>query len=91
MELLAMFKKTIGDLSGTDLDDYYNNFLTIATAQLSAEDISEEAIATDLGKAAVVLSAKLLMDGKDIADNPTLTLLKNLLTARTKGERYDNG
>ena len=39
-ELLAMFKKSIGDLSqDTSLDSYYENFLTMAKAQLQAEDI----------------------------------------------------
>jgi len=91
-ELLAMFKKSIGDLSASaELDDYYSNFLAMAKAQLAAEDISEAALGTDLGRFAVVLSADLLMHNKSIADNSSLQLLRNLLTAQTKGERYDNG
>lgn len=91
-ELLAMFKKSIGDLSsGTDLDDYYTTYLTAAAAQLSAEDISPSALSSDLGGFAVVLCAQLIMDGKSTADNSTLILLRNLLSAQSKGERYDNG
>ena len=88
-ELLAMFKRSIGDLgAGTELDEYYTGFLTVAKAQLEAEDISETVMATDLGKFAVVLCAELIMDKKSTADNSTLILLRNLLTAQTKGERY---
>jgi hypothetical protein len=87
-ELLAMFKKTIGDLStSTELDDYYNNFITIAKASLLAEDISEDVLDTEVGMAAIVLYAEKLMDKEGIADNPTLNLLKCLLSAQTKGER----
>ena len=87
-ELLAMFKKTIGDLStSTELDDYYNNFLSIAKASLLAEDISEDVLDTEVGMAAIVLYAEKLMDKEGIADNPTLNLLKNLLSAQTKGGR----
>lgn len=91
-ELLAMFKKSIGDLTpGTELDDYYKNFLYMAKAQLEAEDISEMVLASDLGQFATVLCAQLLMSDKSTADNSTLILLRNMLTARTKGERYGNG
>lgn len=87
-ELLAMFKKTIGDLStSTELDDYYNNFLSIAKASLLAEDISEDVLDTEVGMAAIVLYAEKLMDKEGVADNPTLNLLKNLLSAQTKGGR----
>lgn len=88
-ELLAMFKKSIGDLSdSTELDDYYSNFLTMAQSQLKAEDISDTVLATDLGNFATVLCAKLLMNDESVADNSTLILLRNLLTAQTKGERH---
>lgn len=88
-ELLAMFKKSIGDLSSdSGLNDYYGNFIIMAQAQLSAEDISEVALATDLGRFAIVLCAKLLMNNEDTANNSTLMLLRNLLTAQTKGERH---
>jgi hypothetical protein len=93
-ELLAMFKKSIGDMSDdVSLDDYYTNFLAMAQAQLQAEDISSSILESELGRFAVVLTAQLLMGEKSIADNPTLILLRNLLTAATKAERYtdDNG
>ena len=87
-ELLAMFKKSIGDLSDDNsLNDYYENFLIMAQSQLKAEDISETVLATDLGSFATVLFAKLLMNDESTADNSTLILLRNLLTAQTKGER----
>lgn len=87
-ELLAMFKKTIGDLStSTELDDYYNNFITIAKASLLAEDISEDVLDTEVGMAVIVLYAEKLMGKEGIADSPTLNLLKNLLSAQTKGGR----
>ena len=89
-ELLAMFKKSIGDLSeDVELDDYYITFLTMAQAQIKAEDVSETVLVTDLGKFAVVLCAKLLMNDESTADNSTLILLRNLLTAATKGERHN--
>lgn len=88
-ELLAMFKKSIGDLGDdTELNDYYQTFLIMAKAQLEAEDISENVLQTDLGKFAIVLAAKLLMNDEEIANNSTLILLRNLLTAKTKGERH---
>ncbi len=88
-ELLAMFKKSIGDLSDDNsLNDYYENFLIMAQSQLKAEDISDEVLATDLGSFAIVLCAKLLMNDESVADNSTLILLRNLLTAQTKGERH---
>lgn len=87
-ELLAMFKKSIGDLSeSVELDNYYATFLTMAQAQLKAEDISETVLETKLGHFAIVLFAKLLMNDESTADNSTLILLRNLLTAQTKGER----
>lgn len=91
-ELLAMFKKSIGDLSpGTELDGYYTNFLSMAKAQFEAEDISEMALASELGQFAMVLCAQLIMNDKSTADNSTLILLRSMLTARTKGERHGNG
>jgi hypothetical protein len=88
-ELLAMFKKSIGDLSNdTSLDGYYENFLIMAKAQLLAEDISPSVLDSELGRFATVLSAQAIMNKQSIADNPTLSLLRNLLAAQTKGERY---
>jgi hypothetical protein len=88
-ELLAMFKKSIGDLSDSaEMDEYYINLLSQAQAVLQSEDISESVLNTDLGKFAVVFAAQLLMDGKDIANNPTLNLMRISLSAQTKAERY---
>lgn len=87
--LLAKFKLAIGDLTpGTALDDYYTEKLTSAYAALASCDISETVLATDLGMSAIVLWAKVLMEGGDVAENKTLQLLRNTLSAQTKGERY---
>ena len=87
-ELLTMFKRTIGDLSDSaELNEYYTNFLVMAKSQLAAEDISDSQLSCELGQFAIVLTAQLIMDNKSVADNPTLILLRNLLAARTKGER----
>lgn len=88
--LLAKFKLAIGDLTpGTELDDYYTEKLTSAYAALASCDISETVLATDLGMSAIVLWAKVLMEGGDVAENKTLQLLRNTLSAQTKGERFE--
>lgn len=90
--LLSKFKLTIGDLTpSSDLDDYYNNFLNMATADLLADDIDETVLNTELGSSAVVLYANALMRGEDVATNPTLNLLKNTLSVQTKGIRNADG
>lgn len=86
-ELLAMFKLSIGNLSGTELDTFYTVFIQQAQAILRAEDISGTALDGDLGKFATVLCAQLIMENKSLADNATLILLRSMLTAQTKGER----
>lgn len=91
-ELLAMFKKSIGRLdNGTDLDSYYKSMIDTAAADLSTDDISEAALQSDLGKYAIVLYAIKLMNNEDIAGNATINLMRNKLTAITRGERYDDG
>lgn len=91
-ELLAMFKKSIGRLDGgTELDSYYQSYIDTATADLSTDDISEAALQTDLGKSAVVLYAIKLMNNEDIANNVTINLMRNKLTAITRGERHADG
>lgn len=88
MDLLTMFKISIGVLdTDTSLDWYYTNLLNMATADLASDDISVTVLDTEIGKVTVVLYAELLMNQKDIATNPTLILLKNKLSAMTKGER----
>jgi hypothetical protein len=90
-ELLTKFKKSIGDLSGdTALDDYYTNCLTQAQAMLTSEDISATVLETDVGEFATILCAELIMTQKNLADNSTLTLLRNILTAKTKAERCND-
>jgi hypothetical protein len=89
-ELLSTFKKSIGDLNGDALDNYYTEQLEAAIAEFSAEDISETQLQSDLGKKAIVFYAKILMNGGDIATNPTINLHKIKLSLATKGERVKN-
>ncbi|MDE7440234.1 MAG: hypothetical protein K2N23_06990 [Clostridia bacterium] len=90
--LLPQFRQTVGDFTpSSDLDDYYLNFLSMAAASLRGDDISDEVLQTELGKSAVILFAKALMDGKDVAADPTLKLLRNTLSVQTKGDRYADG
>lgn len=89
-DVLATFKLTIGDLSPTTQNDaYYQNFINQAKAQLLANDIDEEILTkTELGCSTLVLHAQALMEKRDVANDPTLLLLKNTLSAQTKGGRY---
>lgn len=91
-ELLAMMKRSIGRLDdGTELDAYYTEYLNAAKSDLATDDISEDVLATDLGKRATVLYAIESMNGKDIASHTTINLLRNKLAAMTRGERYADG
>lgn len=86
--LLGQFKKTIGDFDdGTSLDDYYTNFLNMAIADLSTDDISDEVLNGELGRACIILFAEALMNKQDIATIPTITTLRNKLATMTKGNR----
>ncbi|MBQ8323225.1 MAG: hypothetical protein IJX91_04590 [Clostridia bacterium] len=89
-DLLTTFKLTIGDLTpNTENDGYYQNFINQAKAQLLSNDIDEETLTgTELGQSAVVAYAEALMNKRDVATDPTLTLLRNTLSAQTKGKRY---
>ena len=89
-ELLNTFKLTIGDLTpSTENDAYYQNFINQAKAQLLSNDIDEETLTeTELGQSAIVAYAEALMYKRDVATDPTLTLLRNTLSAQTKGKRY---
>lgn len=91
--LLPKFKLSVGDLTptSTELDDYYENFLTSALEILRSNDISETTLKTELGQTSVVMYAKALMDGIDVATDNTCVLLRNTLSVRTKGERYADG
>ncbi len=89
-DVMNMFKLTIGDLTkGTAQDAYYQNFIDGAKAYLLSEDIDESVLlSSDLGAVAIVAHAEALMQKRDIANDPTLLLLRNQLSARTKGNRY---
>lgn len=88
-DLLAVLKKTIGVMDDVNTqDEFYKSQLQIAKADLSTEDIDDEILNSDLGKAATVFYASLLIDQKDIATNPTMILFRNKLSAMTKGARY---
>ncbi len=89
-DLVNTFKLTIGDLTpGTENDDYYQNFINQAKALLLSNDIDEKTLTdTVLGQSAVVAYAEALMNKRDVATDPTLTLLRNTLSAQTKGKRY---
>ncbi len=89
-DLIAMFKLSIGDLTPTtENDGYYKTFIDQAKAILLSNDIDEVVLLdTDLGKTTVVAFAEALMNKRDVAVDPTLTLLRNTLSAQTKGQRY---
>ena len=89
-EILTAFKLTIGDLTpSTQNAPYYQNFINQAKAQLLSEDIDEQILTeTELGRSAIVLQAVALMEKRDVANDPTLLLLRNQLSAQTKGHRY---
>ncbi len=89
--LIEKFKLTIGDLTpnSDDLNKYYENFLSMAAAELRANDISETVLASELGKCAIVLYAKARMEGTDTATDKTCVFLRNTLTIQTKGENPD--
>lgn len=91
-DVMTMFKLTIGDLTpGTEQNEYYQNFIDGAKAHLLSEDIDENVLlSTELGTFALVAHAEALMQKRDIASDPTLLLLRNKLSARTKGNRYDS-
>lgn len=85
--LLNLFKMSIGDFNGSDLDNYYKTFLMMAKSDLITDDISSFALDTNLGRSLVVLYAEALMNKTDIATNPTISLLRNKLSLMTKGDR----
>jgi len=89
-KLLARYKMSIGDLNPMSvLDCYYKGFLISAKADLLSDDISEQALESELGETCVILYAEALMNKTDIATNPTISLLRNKLSLITKGDRID--
>lgn len=89
-ELLNKFKKSIGDFNGDGLNEYYTEQLETAIAEFSAEDISDTQLQSELGQKAIIFYAKTLMNGEDIATNPTINLHKIKLSLATKGERVND-
>lgn len=89
--LLRKFKLSVGDLNFEEnpLDEYYKNFLVQATADLIEDDISAERLEGELGQSLICLYAEALMNKTDIANNSTITLLKNKLAINTKGDAVD--
>ena len=87
-EVLRQYKLSIGDLNNENnpLDDYYNSFLNRAYSELIEDDISVERLNSELGISLVCLYAEALMNKTDIANNSTITLLKNKLSILTKGD-----
>ena len=87
-DLLQLYKKSIGDFNanGNPLDDYYKGFLVSALSILESEDISKANIDSELGKFTTCLIAEGLMNKTDIANNSTITLLKEKLSITTKGD-----
>ena len=91
-DLLKLYKQSIGDLNanGNPLDDYYKGFLIAARSDLESDDISQKQLDSELGQFTTCLIAEALMNKTDIANNSTITLLKNKLSILTKGDRTEN-
>ena len=87
-DLLKKYKQSIGDfvVENNPLDEYYLLWLKSATADLSEDDISELRLDSELGQYLVCLYAEALMNKSDVANNPTINLLKNKLSILTKGD-----
>ena len=89
--LLKLYKQSIGDINfeNNPLDEHYSIFLTLAYAELSTDDISIQNLESELGQSLICLYAEALMNKTDVANNPTITLLKNKLSLMTKGDAVD--
>ena len=87
-KLLAKFKKSIGDMDDENNpeDEYYRQFIEMAYADLSSDDISETQLESELGQSLIVLYAEQRMNGVDIASDKTIELLRNKLSIMTKGD-----
>lgn len=90
-QLLAKFKQSIGDMDveSTAEDGYYKQFIEMAYADLSSDDISQAQLESELGQSLIVLYAEQRMNGVDIASDKTIELLRNKLSLMTKGEAYE--
>ena len=90
-QLLTKFKQSIGDMDveSTAEDGYYKQFIEMAYADLSSDDISQAQLESELGQSLIVLYAEQRMNGVDIASDKTIELLRNKLSLMTKGEAYE--
>ena len=90
-QLLAKFKKSIGDMDTetNPEDDYYKQFITMAYADFASDDISQAQLESELGQSLIVWYAEQRMNGVDIANDKTIELLRNKLSLMTKGEAYE--
>ena len=90
-KLLAKFKESIGDMDNEDKreDKYYKQFILMAYADLSSDDISETQLESELGQSLIVWYAEQRMNDVDIANDKTIELLRNKLSLMTKGEAYE--
>lgn len=90
-QLLAKFKQSIGDMDveSTAEDGYYKQFIEMAYADLSSDDISQTQLESELGQSLIVWYAEQRMNGVDIANDKTIELLRNKLSIMTKGEAYE--
>ena len=90
-QLFIKFKKSIGDMDveSTVEDGYYKQFIEMAYADLSSDDISEAQLESELGQSLIVWYAEQRMNGVDIANDKTIELLRNKLSLMTKGEAYE--
>ena len=90
-QLLTKFKQSIGDMDveSTAEDGYYKQFIEMAYADLSSDDISQAQLESELGQSLIVLYAEQRMNGVDIASDETIELLRNKLSLMTKGEAYE--
>ena len=90
-KLLAKFKQSIGDMDveSTAEDGYYKQFIEMAYADLSSDDISQTQLESELGQSLIVLYAEQRMNDVDIANDKNIELLRNKLSIMTKGEAYE--
>ncbi|MGN1200861.1 MAG: hypothetical protein ACI4R8_01165 [Candidatus Caccovivens sp.] len=87
--LIKPLKKSLGILvDDTSNDAFYEANLEIALSDLMSDDIGKDVLETPIGRNTLILYAQALIEKKDIATHPTINLLKNKLSAMTKGERY---
>ena len=89
-KVLERLKYRYGDLNkNSELDGtFYDEAIFEAVADMKTEDICKEALESDYGQTAITFAASLIINQMDLATNPTLNLMKNKLSAMTKGEDY---